>query len=55
MVISMFLHVYDVSNPVGKGCRIHQLYLCRGVKPHPNECAGYETKPSEGEAPVLEL
>ena len=31
--------------PVGWGCRIHQLHLCRGVRhPLPNECPRYNTK-----------
>ena len=37
-------------------CRIHRLLLCRGVRPPPNECPGYDTKQSDGEVPaVLEL
>ena len=41
---------------VGWGCRIHRLLLCRGVRPPPNECPGYDTKQSDGELPaVLEL
>ena len=39
--------------PVGWGCRIHRLHLCRGVRPHPNECPGYETKQSDGEVPAM--
>ena len=38
--------------PVGWGCRIHRLLLCRGVTP-PNECPGYDTKQYDGEVPVL--
>ena len=41
------------KSPVGWGCRIHQLHLCRGVRPPPNECAGYETKQSDGGTPVM--
>ena len=42
--------------PVSWGCRIHWLHLCRGVRPPPNECPGYNTKQSDGEVPaVLEL
>ena len=42
--------------PVGWGCRIHWLHLCRGVRPGPNECPGYDTKQSDGEvSAVLEL
>ena len=38
------------------GCRIHRLLLCRGVRPPPNKCPGYDTKQSDGEVPaVLEL
>ena len=39
--------------PVGWGCRICQLHLCRGLRPHPNECPGYDTKQSDGEVPVM--
>ena len=42
--------------PVSWGCRIHWLHLCRGVRPPPNECPGYDTKQSDGEVPAtLEL
>ena len=40
--------------PVGWGCRIHRLLLCRGVGPLlPNECPGYDTKQSDGEVPAF--
>ena len=39
--------------PVGWGCRIHWLHLCRGVRPPPNECPGYDTKQSDGEDPAM--
>ena len=39
--------------PVGWGCRIHRLLLCRGVRPPPNECPGYDTKQSDGEVPAM--
>ena len=38
--------------PVGWGCRIHRLLLCRVMRP-PNECPGYDTKQSDGEVPVV--
>ena len=41
------------SCPVGWGCRIHRLLLCRGVRPPPNECPGYDTKQSDGEVPAM--
>ena len=39
--------------PVGWGCRIHRLLLCRVVRPPPNECPGYDTKQSDGEVPAM--
>ena len=27
--------------------------ICRGVRPHPHECPGYDTKQSDGEVPVM--
>ena len=39
--------------PVGWGCRIHWLLLCRGVRSPPNECPGYDTKQSDGEIPAM--
>ena len=39
--------------PVGWGCRIHRLLLCRGVRPPPNECPGYDTKQSDVEVPAM--
>ena len=45
---------FCVWGPVGWGCRIHQLHLCRGVRPPPNECPWYDSKQSDGhEAPVM--
>ena len=39
---------------MGWGCRIHQLLLCRGVRPHAsNECPVYDTKQSDREVPVM--
>ena len=41
-------------NPTNKAsCRIHQVLLCRGVR-LPNEHPGYDTKQSDGEAPVTQ-
>ena len=42
-----------MSFPVGWGCRIHRLLLCRGIRPPPNECPGYDTKQSDGEVPAM--
>ena len=43
--------------PVGWGCRIHRLLLCRAVRPPPpNECPVYDTKQSDGEVlAILQL
>ena len=38
---------------VGWDCRIHWLLFCRGVRTPTNECPGYDTKQSEGKAPVM--
>ena len=46
----------NLACPVGWGCRIHWLHLCREVRPALNEYPGYETKQFDGEVPaVLEL
>ena len=42
----------SVYCPVGWGCGIHRLHLCKGVR-SPNECPGYDTKQSDGEVPVM--
>ena len=41
-----------MSCPVGWGCRIHRLLLCRRVRP-PNECPEYDTKQSDWEVPAM--
>ena len=43
----------DDDSLVGWGCRIHRLLLCRGVRPTPHECPGYDTKQSKGEVPIM--
>ena len=49
---NLFLLLYIC--PVGWwGCKIHRLLLCRGVRPPPNECLGYDIKQSDGEVPVI--
>ena len=46
--------LYHWHCPVGCGYRIHQLLLCREIRPPPtNEYLGYDTKQSDGEAPVM--
>ena len=39
--------------PVGWGCSIYRLHLCKGVKPQPNVCPDYDTKQSDGGVPVI--
>ena len=34
---------------------MHQLHLCKGVRPPTKKCPRYDIKQSDGEAPVFEL
>ena len=43
------------NGPVDWSCRIHQLHLCRGVRPQHNQVSKYDTKQSDGEALVMLL
>ena len=43
------------ARPFGWRCIIRWLHLCCGVIPLFNVCPGYDTKQSNGEAPVLDL
>ena len=47
----------SVYYPVGWGCWIHRLLLCKEIRlSYPNECSGYDAKQSDGEVPlILEL
>ena len=53
----IFLHPLSLGSPpyhpVAWGCRMHQLYFCRGCKTSPNKCPRYDTKQYDGEAPVI--
>ena len=67
--IYIYTHTHTYTNsqahigPVGSGCRIHQLHLCRSIPPHHkhththththNKCPGYDTKQSDSEASVM--
>ena len=42
-------------SPVGWACRIHWLYLCKGIWPLSNLFPGYDTKPYDGEDLLLEI
>ena len=48
------LFIYSCDKPVGWGCKIHQLNLCRGVRHPPNKCHAYDIKQSDNEAPVMQ-
>ena len=50
--IYIYIYIYIFCR-VGWGCRIHQLLLCRGVRPSLSKCPTYDTKQSDGEAPVM--
>ena len=39
--------------PVMWDCKIHRLHHCRRVRPPTNECCRYDTKLSDGEAPII--
>ena len=53
-VTSLYSSISDnsVYCPVGSGCRIHRLHLCREVT-HPNECPDMTLNKSDGEVPVI--
>ena len=55
--LTLTFYLYNGDGPVGWGCRIRRLHLCRGVRPtcHPptSECDVYDTKQSDGEVPVI--
>ena len=53
----VFLHNFpSLNNQVGCNCRIRRLHFCNRVRfPYRNECLEYDTKPSDGDVPVLEL
>ena len=47
-------HTHCMFSPVSWGCRIHWLDLWRRVRSLlPNKCPGYDTKPFDGEAPIM--
>ena len=39
--------------PVGWGCRIHRIHVCRWVRPHQRVSWIYDTKKSDGEVLVM--
>ena len=39
--------------PVGWDCRIHRLHLCRGIRPPPKKCPGYDTNQSDCKTSVM--
>ena len=46
--------LFSLCCPVGWGCRIHRLLLCRWVRhPPPNECPGYDIKHSDRGVPAM--
>ena len=51
-LVTQCLH-YPNFCSVGWGCRIYQLFLCRGVRLPPNEYPGYDTKQTDGEISVM--
>ena len=53
--IAIFLSFIPPSSSIGWGSRIPQLHLCWVVRPSTIKCSGYYTKPSDGDASILEL
>ena len=52
MCVCVYICIDSFICPVGWGCRIHRLHICRGVT-LPYECPGYGTKESDDETPVM--
>ena len=44
--------IYHWSGPVGWGCRIHWLHLCKGIR-YSQRVSWYDIKQSDGEVPVM--
>ena len=53
ITISFMRCFQPLDCPVGWGCRIHRLLLCRGLRPPPQWVSCYDTKQSNGEVPVM--
>ncbi len=59
----MYKDAFDINNlqrfmchktkQIGYGWKIHQLHRYRGLTPPANDCPSYDTKQSDGEAPVM--
>ena len=52
LLVLRYTFKLNMHNPVGWGCRIHRLHLCRGVR-LPNACPVYDAKQSDGEVLVM--
>ena len=50
----VIIGILERNWPVGWGCRIHRLHLCKWVRPHLNNCPGYATKQSDDEVPIMQ-
>ena len=44
---------HSYTCPVGWGCRIHRLHLCRGEDTPHNECPRYDTKQTDDEVRIM--
>ena len=53
--IYIYIYIYTYTCPVGWDCKIHQLFLCKGVRLPPQRMSWYDTKQSDGEVPVMML
>ena len=52
LILLLIFSFPPVFGPISWGCQIRWLLLCTEVR-LPNECSGYDTKQSDGEAPVM--
>ena len=52
--LCMYVCMFVQSSPVGSGCRICWLCLCRGISHH-YKCLGYRPKRTNGKVPVQEF
>ena len=53
-IVTVTVNLLILHSPVGWWCRIHQLLLCRGVRPLPaTACPRIDAKLSDGEVPLM--
>ena len=54
LYLSIYLSVSEYTFPVGCGCKIYRLHLCRGIRPPPpHTLTDHDTKQSDVEVLVM--